>query len=358
MSARQPPASSPGAGPGMTVVIVTHNSGGQVEPALRALEPQLAGGDELVVVDNASSDDTASLVRRVAPRARVLEQGRNLGFAGAANAGAAAARTPLLFLLNPDAVPAPGCLDALRSAAADEPGWAAWQPLVTLPGGVAINTSGGVVHFLGLSWAGACGEPVAQAPPAPVEVGFASGAALVVRRESWERLGGFDERFFMYCEDLDLSLRLRLAGHGVGVVPGARVEHDYEFGKGARKWLLLERNRWWSLLSSYPAPLLALLAPALLASELALLAVALQGGWLPSKLRAQAAVARELPAILRRRRQVQATRAVSAAAFAAHLSARLDSPYLAGAARFPPIVAAQRGYWALVRLALGASSRS
>ncbi len=84
----------------------------------------------------------------------------------------------------------------------------------------------------------------------------------------------------MYGEDLDLSLRLRLAGWGVGVVPAARVEHDYDFAKGDYKWFHLERNRWWTLLAAYPAPLLALLAPALLAFELALLAVAARGGWL------------------------------------------------------------------------------
>jgi hypothetical protein len=179
-----------------------------------------------------------------------------------------------------------------------------------------------------------------------------------VRRASWESLGGFDERFFMYCEDLDLSLRLWLSGGAVGVVPAARVEHHYEFSKGARKWFLLERNRWWTLLSDYPAPLLALLAPALLACELGLLVVALQGGWLRPKLRAQAAVLRELPAIVRRRSAVQAGRAVSAREFASHLSARLDSPYLAGAARRAPVVAAQRAYWAAARFALGAPRRA
>ena len=91
-----------------------------------------------------------------------------------------------------------------------------------------------------------------------MEVSFASGAALVVRREAWEAVGGFDERYFMYGEDLDLGLRLWLHGYRVGVVPAARVDHDYTFAKGGWKWFMLERNRWWTVLGDYPGALLVL----------------------------------------------------------------------------------------------------
>jgi hypothetical protein len=191
---------------------------------------------------------------------------------------------------------------------------------------------------------------VRDAPAAPVEVGFASGAALAIRRRAWDAAGGFDQRYFMYGEDLDLSLRLRLAGWGVGIAPAARVRHAYTFTKGGYKWFYLERNRWWTLLGVYPAPLPALLAPALAAFELALLAAAARGGWLRPKLRAQAAVARELPQILRRRRRVQATRAVTPARFAEHLTASLDSPNLPS---IPVAEALLRLYWRLVSAAVG-----
>jgi len=77
-------------------------------------------------------------------------------------------------------------------------------------------------------------------------------------RRTWQQLGGFADDYFMYHEDVDLSLRLRLAGGRIGVIPDARVDHDYDFDKGPAKWRVLERNRWATLLRTYPAPLLAL----------------------------------------------------------------------------------------------------
>jgi N-acetylglucosaminyl-diphospho-decaprenol L-rhamnosyltransferase len=335
----------------VAVVIVTFNSADHIGGTLRALEEQLDGGDELVVVDNASVDGTAEAARVASPRVRVLAQRENLGFAGGCHAGAAASSAQLLLFLNPDAQPAPGCIAALRSAAVERPRWGAWQALVTMDNGAAINTAGNVAHFLGMGWAGRCGRPIAEAPSDLVEVAFASGAALMVRREAWDALGGFDRRYFMYCEDLDLCLRLRLSGWHVGIAPDARVEHEYTFSKGRRKWYLLERNRWWTVMGDYPATLLLMLSPALLAAEIALLAVAWRGSWLRQKLRAQAAVAGELPRMLARRRDVQALRSISAEEFAGVLSAELDSPYLGPLARVAPVAALQRFYWtAVVRL--------
>jgi hypothetical protein len=340
--------------PAIAVVVVTHDSAGYVGETLGALAPQLRDDDELIVVDNGSRDATVAAVRAAAPGAWVVEQD-NRGFAGGAVAGAAVAAAPLLLFLNPDARPAAGCLDALREVADARPGWGAWQALLTMQEGATINTAGNVTHFLGMGWAGRCGRPAGEAPAEPVEVSFASGAALVVRRAAWARTGGFDERYFMYCEDLDLGLRLWLGGWAVGIAPAARVEHDYDFEKGGRKWFLLERNRWWTILADYPTALLLLLAPALLGAELALLAVAARGGWLREKLRAQAAVVTALPAMLARRRTVQATRKIGAAEFAGHLTAELDSPYLGPLAEIGPFAALQRAYWALVKRLLARS---
>jgi GT2 family glycosyltransferase len=263
---------------GLSAVIVTHDSGAALALTLPALVAQLSGEDELIVVDNASRDDTLETLARLAPGARVIANQGNEGFAAAANRGARAARGELLVFLNPDATPAPGFAEAIRRPLAERRGWSAWMGLVTAERGRVVNTNGGVVHFTAISWAGEAGAPAPGSLHGPREVAFASGACLAVPRAEWERVGGFAERFFMYHEDVDLALRLRLAGGRLGVEPAAAVDHAYEFAKGPAKWRYLERNRWATIVRCYPGALLALLAPALLATEVALVVVAVAGG--------------------------------------------------------------------------------
>jgi len=339
----------------LSVVVVTYNSRAAVSATLPPLCGQFGPDDELVVVDNGSIDGTPAAVRALAPAAKVVEHGHNAGFAGGAAVGARAARGDLLVFLNPDAAPGPGFLEAIRRPAGDGRGWAAWMGLVTADAGRSVNTSGGVIHFTGIAWAGETGTSVAGTRRGPREVAFLSGACLAIARTTWERHGGFDESFFMYQEDVDLSLRLRLAGGRLGIEPAAVVDHDYAFAKGPEKWRLLERNRWATILRCYPGPVLLAVAPALAATEVALLAVAAAGGWLPQKLAATAGTLRALPRLRRERRAVQATRAISCTEFMAWLTPDLDSPFLGRARRLRPLRWALRAYW---RLAVGAVSRS
>jgi N-acetylglucosaminyl-diphospho-decaprenol L-rhamnosyltransferase len=344
------------AGPeALAVVVVSYQSGEHLRALAEALGPQLREEDEFVVVDNASGDGSAELARSLGEHVRVVESGTNLGFAGGCHIGAEATRAPLLLFLNPDSQPAAGCLERLRAAGAQRPEWGAWQAAVMLPG-ERINTSGGVVHYLGIGWAGDCERPASALPAQESEVAFPSGAATVVRRSAWEELGGLDREYFMYGEDLDLGLRLWLAGHRVGLVPAARVLHSYEFDKGQGKWFWLERNRWRTVLSVYPGALLALVLPALLAAELGLLAIAARDGWLFAKLRAQAAGLAQLLGTLARRRRVQRTRRIGAAEFARQLTSSLDSPYLGGIAS-TPLAALQAAYWRTVQRLLAVLER-
>jgi GT2 family glycosyltransferase len=330
-------------------VIVTWNSRSALEHALPALLAELDAGDEVIVVDNASSDGTAELVRERWSECRMIETGANLGFAAGCNRGAAVAGGDLLVFINPDAAPEPGFRAALEDVPAD---WDAWMPLVTMEGGALVNTSGGVIHFTGISWAGEAGTPVSAIGAGPCEVGFVSGACFAIRRPAWEHHGGFAEEFFMYCEDLDLSLRIRLAGGRIGLTPAARVDHDYEFTKRPEKWRLLERNRMATVIRTYPASLLLVVMPALLATELALIPVAFAGGWGRQKLLALADTLRSLPRLLGERRRIQATRAITAREFAGHLTPELSSPYLGRAAGSRLLRSLLRGYWAVARRAL------
>jgi N-acetylglucosaminyl-diphospho-decaprenol L-rhamnosyltransferase len=333
----------------LAVVIVTYDNADDLLDLATALVPGLGPDDEVLIVDNASSDATAAIARTLDPRIVVLARPANDGFAAGARAGVAATTAPLVLLLNPDARPQPGALERLRNLATERSDWAAWQPAVMLPDG-RVNTSGGVVHYLAIGWAGQCEQPATSLANDPHEIAFASGAALVIRRSAWELIGGLEDSYFLYGEDLDLGLRLWLSGQRVGVEPRAQVIHHYEFDKGNRKWLLLERNRWRTLLAVYPVSLLIALAPALLISELGLLVIAARNGWLLAKLRAQFATLTGLPATLRRRRIVQAQRHVSPAVFAAQLTGRLDSPNLPMLPR--SLDRTQAAYWRFVRLLL------
>ncbi|MDQ3759465.1 MAG: glycosyltransferase family 2 protein [Actinomycetota bacterium] len=339
--------------PTISVVIVTFRQGEDVRPTLDALTAQLREDDELIVVDNASGDGTREVVANAAPDARLVRSPTNDGFPAACNRGATRAFGELLVFLNPDAVPAPDWREAIAEPLGDGSDWDAWQALVTAERGQLVNTRGGVVHFTGIAWAGGSGEAVDGEAAYP-EPGFVSGACLAIRREVFERLGGFSPEFFLYHEDVDLSLRVRLAGGRLGVAPRARVDHAYEFDKGLQKWRYLERNRWATLIRVFPTPLLLVLAPALLATEIALFLVAAAGGWLPQKRAAAGATARALPRLREERREVQATARIGAGEFARSLTPWLDSRYLGRAARSRLLTRLLAAYWGLVLLLVGA----
>lgn len=341
-----------GTRPSISVVVVAHNSVSDLRRSLPALIDQLGPEDEVLVVDNGPDQSLRAELPILAPRARLVVAPGNVGFAAGANLGVAAAAGELIVLLNPDAVVQPGWSAAMREPWGGP--WDGWMALITLGTGDTINTSGGVLHFTGLGWAGRVGHPVTDAPRGPSSVAFLSGACLAVPAALWRELGGFPAEYFMYCEDVDLSLRIRLRGGAVGVIPSAQVIHSYDFDKGVEKWRLLERNRWATLVRCYPLTLFVLLLPALLVSEGAIWVTALRGGWGRAKARAQVDVMRWLPRLIRERREIQRTRAIGAYDFSSWLTADLESPFLPVTPP-TPVRLALRGYWWTVRLLLRVS---
>ena len=153
---------------------------------------------------------------------------------------------------------------------------------IRLPDGL-LNSAGNPVHLIGLSWAGGMGTP--ETRTAPYDVTGASGACLLLATTVWKQLGGFDEEYFAYLEDSELSLRAWRLGLAARCVPTAVARHHYEFSRNAHKMHLLERNRLMLLATVWPRRALILLAPVLAACELGLLALGTvqrlaQGRWL------------------------------------------------------------------------------
>lgn len=290
----------------VAVVLLAYDS----EPTLvRAVDAILASEGcevELLVVDNGAAPEVLDQVRLRAG-VRVLGPARNRGFAGGCNEGVAATSAPIIALVNSDAFVAADALARLASVAA-EPGVGIASGCIVLDEHPdRLNSAGNPIHFSGLTWSGAYGEPVAE-HQAPRDVPSASGAGLALRREVWEQLGGFDDAYFAYLEDTDLSVRCWQLDLRVVYVPDAVVRHMYEFSRNERKLYLLERNRLLLLLTTYELRTLVLLSPALLLVEFAMLAQAAAGGWLPRKLAGYRWLLRHAAHVRRRRRSIQAAR--------------------------------------------------
>lgn len=334
-------------------MIVAYDSGPELARTLPGLGRELASDDEVIVVDNGSSASPRDIVSEHLPGARVIEMGRNAGFAAAVNRGVAESSGEVVLMLNPDALPEPGFGEAIRRPATERPGWGAWMALVAcrIDGEKVVNSWANPVHFTGIAWAGGHGEPLSKAG-GPHEIPVASGAALAVRRKVWDEVGGLPDEFFLYHEDIDISLRIQAAGHRIGIQTEARVDHDYDFHSSDRKWFWLERNRLATVIRNYPASLLVLLAPALLATELVLLLVSARQGWVGAKLRAYRDLIGWLARLRRERRQIQAIRSITTRDFADLLTPDLDSPLIPEFARKGPVRAMLRIYWQVVRALL------
>ena len=155
--------------------------------------------------------------------------------------------------MNFDAVVSPDALAELAAVADDPTVGIATASLRLDDRPDLMNSAGNEVHFLGYSWCGGLNEPASQHREAR-DVASASGAAMVMRRELWERLGGFAPEYFMYYEDPELSLRCWRAGLRVVFVPDAVVVHRYEFGRNPEKMYLVERNRLIAMFTLLEAP--------------------------------------------------------------------------------------------------------
>lgn len=334
-------------------MIVAYESGPELTRTLPGLARELAPGDEVIVVDNGSKVSPRAIVAEHLPAATVIEMGANTGFTVATNRGAAASSGEIVLMLNPDALPEPGFGEAIRAPFADQPEWGAWMALVScrVDGERAVNSWGNPVHFTGIAWAGGHGQPMNEAGETR-EIAVASGAALAVRREVWQELGGLPEEFFLYHEDIDFSLRIQSAGRRIGLVTEAVVDHDYDFHANERKWFWLERNRLAMVIRNYPGRLLALVAPALVGTELVLLLVSARQGWLGAKLKGYRDLLRWVPRLRRERRQIQAARRITTGEFADLLTPDLDSPLIPAFARKGLVRTILRTYWRAVRTLL------
>lgn len=238
-----------------SVVVVAHNSGQEVEDCLRALSGQR--GWEVILIDNASRDDTLQRARRFAD-VRVLANAVNRGFAGAVNQGAALAAGEIVVILNPDAIPAEAALDALAEALAGTGAAASGGLLLTAAGqpqrGMVARRFPGLLAMLfevlliNRLWPG---NPCNRAYRCldldytrPQRVDQPAGAALAFTRDAWRALGGFDESFYpVWFEDVDFCRRLRRHREIIVFCPQALFRHSG--GHSVSQVPFRERQMYW-----------------------------------------------------------------------------------------------------------------
>jgi GT2 family glycosyltransferase len=268
-------SSMPGPPPrSATVVIVTWNAREHLPRCLAAVAAQTVPPDRLILIDNGSTDGTPSLAREcvaaepgLSGRTEIVELGGNLGFAAANNRAIVICDTEYVALLNPDAFPHPDWLERLLAAADRHPEAASFgsrQMTYGHPG--IVDGLGDVYHASGLSWRRGHGRRLEQDDLVEREIFSACAAAALYRRAALVDVGGFDEDFFCYFEDVDLGFRLRLAGFASVSVPDAVVDHVGSASSGGKRSEFAayhgHRNLVWCFLKNMPRPLFILLLPA------------------------------------------------------------------------------------------------
>ncbi len=250
-----------------TVVIVNYNGGDTVLRCLDSVLRSAPADCEVIVVDNGSSDGSPDAIAADLPSVQLIRAGENLGYGGGGNLGARHARGTFLVFLNPDTRVESGWLDALLAPLeSDSRVGLTTSKILLAHQPDRINTCGNAIHLTGLTLCRGLGRSK-EGFERPEPVDAVSGAAFAIRREVFETLGGFDEDFFLYMEDTDLSWRARLAGWRCLYAPESIVFHDYALRISPRKVFYQERNRYLMLLKNLRWPTLVVLLPALLIAE-------------------------------------------------------------------------------------------
>lgn len=300
--------------PKVTVVIVNWNGERYLDRCLSSLLAQTVIPHEIILVDNASSDASLDIVRRY-PVVRILELTENLGFARGNNVAieAAASESEWIALLNPDAFPEPRWLEALLSAARENSKFDVFgSKLVKADKPTVLDGAGDAYHISGLVWRMGHGAPVSSHPEYAGEVFSPCAAAALYRRRALLDVGGFDENYFCYVEDVDIGFRLRLAGYRCLFVPASVAHHIGSATTGGRhsEFALYHghRNLVWTFVKDMPGILFWLLLPLHVLMNLgSILWFTLQGRGRVI-LRAKCDALLSLPKMWRKRQAIQTAR--------------------------------------------------
>lgn len=261
---------SPDTLPNVTIIVLSYNSREHLAACFESLHAldYPAQQLELMLVDNASSDDSVAYVRQTFPTVTVIETGANLGFCGGNNAGAREARGEWIAILNPDMRVEPDWLQQMVRTARHSPDIACVGSRILSWDGQHIDFGGGSMNFYGIGMQDGWGRHDLDSFTADKDILFACGGAMLIRRDVFLDSGGFDEDYFSFFEDVDLGWRLWVLGHRVRYCGRAVVYHIHHgaWGKapGSRRLMFYEQNALYTILKNYDDDNLARVWPAAL----------------------------------------------------------------------------------------------
>lgn len=257
-------------GPRVAVIIPNWNGAHLLRPCLASLLAQTYDGFEVIVVDNASHDESLALIEREFPTVRTLALSTNGGYSGGCNAGIQHSQAEIVVMLNNDTEAEPDWLAHLIAGLDRHPeAGMATSRIMLYDRRDVLNAAGDLYRRDGTPDSRGVWQP--YGPPYDREelVFGGSGGALALRRAMLDEIGLFETAFFMYCEDVDLSWRAQLAGYRCVYVPDAVIYHRLSAtGGGALSSFYVGRNTLWTLARNYPPPLLRRSWPAIIRAQL------------------------------------------------------------------------------------------
>ncbi|MFQ5616691.1 MAG: glycosyltransferase family 2 protein [Anaerolineales bacterium] len=320
--------------PLLSIIIVNLNGAAVLPQCLAALAAQTWRDFELIIVDNGSTDGSLKGAEACWPALRVIRLGENTGFARANNIGAQAARGPWLALLNNDAFPTPTWLEALIRAAETHPAYTFFSSKIIQHNAPhLLDSTGDVYHVSGVAWNRQRNHPTPTAVATPNEVFSPMASAALYRRDAFLEVGGFDEDFVSYHEDIDLGFRLRLAGYRCLYVPEAVAYHIGSHTMGYASDFAIQqghRNFVWAYVQNMPTALFWRYLPAHLLANLVFSVVLSVRGQAGPILRAKWGALRGLPRALEKRQTIQRARRASNADLLRVMDRGFLSPYILG----------------------------
>lgn len=318
--ARGASASDRVAAESVVVVIVNWNSGSLLQRCIRAVKAQSLRPGRIVVIDNGSTDGSLEAIDDNEEWLDVVRLGRNAGFAEANNVAVNRFGGAYCWfaLLNPDAFPEPGWLQALVAASRKRPDAAVFASrLMRAEFREEVDGTGDCYHVSGLVWRAGHGQRRrADENDEPKEIFSACAAAALYRTDALREVGAFDPAYFCYSEDVDLGFRLRLAGYKCVYVPSAVVHHVGSATTGGKNSDFAvyygHRNLVWTYFKDMPGVLFWLYLPLHLLMNLASIIWFASRGQGRVILRAKRDALKRLPSVWQQRRKIQASRRVSA----------------------------------------------